>query len=194
MATNVTRRAGSRFSLAGLAMACAAALLLATPGSAYAFPDNGDSTLADNATHTYCYTSGFTTDASVGAYAMAVLGNTTDMDDLFPIDPPTCSFMETDVWWWELNLAAGVRGTRSCWLESPNGICTSSDLTLDYAELDVGAFDWEDRRKTAVHEVGHSVGLDHDPDCAMMSGQVPDATLQWRTYCADEIADINAAY
>lgn len=178
-----------------IVVACIASVL-GVPSPASAFPDNGDRTLADNALHTYCYTSGFTTDASVASYAMAVLGNTTDMDDQFPIDPPTCTFMETDAWFWEMNLAPGVRGSRICWLESPAGICTSSDLTLDYAQLDIGAFDWEDRRKTAVHEVGHSVGLGHDavPTGAMMSGQVPDATLQWRTYSAANISDINAAY
>ncbi|HEX6681268.1 MAG TPA: hypothetical protein VF062_00620 [Candidatus Limnocylindrales bacterium] len=176
-----------------VAVTTVAALLL-MPGAAYAFPDNGDNTLADNATHTYCYTSSFNTDASVGAYAMSVLGNTTDMDDLFPIDPPFCAFMETDVWWHELNLAAGIRGSRSCWLESPVGICTSSDLTLDFAEIDIGSFDWEDRRKVAVHLVGYSVGLNDNGGCAMASGPVPDAALVWRTYCASDITDINGAY
>jgi hypothetical protein len=185
------KRAFTAFAVLGVLGVLAT--LFATPTPGMAFPDNGDSTLADNAVHTYCYTSGFTTDASVGGYAMAVLGNTTDMDDLFPITPSFCSYMETDVWWWELDLAAGIRGTRSCWLESPNGICTSSDVTLDYPQLDVGSFDWEDRRKTAVHEVGHSVGLDHG-GCAMISGQVPDASLTYRTFCTADINDINAAY
>src|SRR5688572_10300162 len=92
----------------GVAAAVIAVLMVAAPAAA-ALPENGDSTLADNGVHTYCYTTGFTTDASVGAYALAVLGNTTDMDDLFPIDPLTCAFNETDIWWHELNLAAGVR-------------------------------------------------------------------------------------
>src|SRR5262245_65897494 len=107
---------------AGL-VACAVMTLIATqsPAQANPFPNNGDSTVADNGLHTYCYTSGFTTDASVGSYAMSVLGNTTDMDDNFPIDPPTCWYDETDIWWWETNLNASQRGLRECYLESPNG-------------------------------------------------------------------------
>ena len=89
-------------------VACVVTTLIATQSPAHAnpFPNNGDSAVADNGLHTYCYTSGFTTDASVASYAMSVLGNTTDMDDLFPIGPSFCQFMETDVWWFETNLPA----------------------------------------------------------------------------------------
>jgi hypothetical protein len=181
-------------------MACVVTTLIATQSPAYAqLPNNGDSTVADNAVHTYCFTSGFTTDPSVGSYAMAVLGNTTDMDDLFPIDPPFCQFRETDVWWFESNLAAGTRGVRDCVdynLAASPDICTSSDVELDFAELDdaIDVDDWEDRRKTAVHEVGHSVGLDHDSISAMRQGEIPDTSLTWRTYSAADIADINSHY
>jgi hypothetical protein len=179
-------------------VACVLMALIATQSPAYAnpFPNNGDGTVADNGVHTYCYTSGFTTDASVGGYAMAVLGNTTDMDDLFPIDPPFCGdFEETDVWWWESDEPAGTRGVRDCRDSPPvNGICTSSDAFLDFAELDIGTNDWEDRRKTAVHELGHSIGLGHDTVSAMISGEIPDTSLTWRTYSAHDIAHIPGAY
>jgi hypothetical protein len=176
--------------------ACVVAAVIAMPSLAHAnpFPNNGDSTVADNSTHTYCYTSGFTTDRSVASYAMSVLDSTTDLTDLFPATPATCAFMETDVWWWESNQPAGIRGVRDCWLESPNGICTSSDIDLDFAELDNGTSDWEDRRKTAVHEVGHSIGLGHDTVSAMRSGEIPSTSLTWRRYSAHDIAHINGAY
>ena len=181
---------------AGL-VACVAAALLATQAPAHAtpFPGNGDSTFADNDLHTYCYTPGFTTDESVGSYGMWVLGDTTDMDHLFPLDPPTCHFMETDIWWWEADLPGTDRGVRDCWLESPAGICTSSDITLDFAQIDSGAAPvWEDRRKTAVHEVGHSIGLGHDNVSVMRQGEVPDSSLTWRRFSAHDIAHINGRY
>lgn len=174
-----------------------AAMVIGTQTAAQAnpFPNNGDSTFADNGLHTYCYTSGFTTDPSVASYAMDVLGDTTDMEDHFPTTPATCTYMETDVWWFESDLPASTRGVRDCWLESPNGICTSSDIDLDYAQLDLGGtLIWEDRRKTAVHEVGHSVGLGHDASSTMMSGPVPDASVTYRRYSAHDIAHINGRY
>lgn len=186
--------------LVWLAVASIVAAVVVMSAYANPFPNNGDLRVVGNATHTYCYTTGFTTDASVADYAMAVLGNTTDMTELLPIDPLNCgAFRETDVWWWEEDIVTpGVRGTRSCALDLSATICGSSDLTLDYAQLDVGSFDPEDRRKTAVHELGHSIGLGHDdpaaPLSAMMSGQVPDASLQWRTYSAHDITHINAQY
>ena len=179
-------------------MACVVTTLIATQSPAHAnpFPNNTDSTVADNGLHTYCYTSGFTTDASVASYAMSVLGNTTDMDDQFPIDPPFCQFMETDVWWFETNLTGTDRGIRDCWIESPTGTCTSSDIKLDFAQIDSGTGSvWEDRRKTAVHEVGHSVGLGHDTISAMKTGEIPDNSLTWRTYSAHDITfHINDEY
>ena len=54
--------------------------------------------------------------------------------------------------------------------------------------------DWEDRRKTAVHEVGHSVGLGHDTISAMKQGEIPDSSLTWRTFSADDITHINDEY
>jgi hypothetical protein len=177
-------------------VACVVTALIATQSPTYAnpFPNNGDATIADNAVHTYCYTSGFSTDTSVGSYAMDVVGDTTDVDDLFPGTPQFCSFMETDVWWWESDQPAGIRGVRDCWLESPNGICTSSDVDLDFAQLDIGIDDWEDRRKTAVHEVGHTIGLGHDTVSAMISGEIPDTSLTWRRYSAHDISHINGNY
>ena len=48
--------------------------------------------------------------------------------------------------------------------------------------------------QTAVHEVGHSVGLGHDTISAMKSGEITDTSLTWRTYSAADIADINSHY
>ena len=66
--------------------------------------------LADSSLHTYCFTAGFAAspDPSVGTYGMSVLDTTTDMtisDYGTPCDDNTA-----DVWWFSLNLAAGIRG------------------------------------------------------------------------------------
>jgi hypothetical protein len=181
---------------ARLAALLAGALALALPAvaSANVFPGNADATIADNGTHTYCYTSGFTTDQSVASYAMNVLDTTTDMSVIFGVPPSTCFYMDTDVWWWENDQPAGTRGLRRCWLESPEGICQSSDVFLDYAELNIGANDWEDRRKTSVHELGHTIGLGHTGLGAMISGEIPDTSITWRRYGAHDLGHINATY
>jgi hypothetical protein len=177
-----------------VAFVVTALVVMQVPAHANPFPNNADGTFADNGTHTYCYTSGFTTDRTVASYAMSVLGSTTDMNDLFPTTPQFCSFRETDVWWWEMNLPGNLRGQRTCEWESPASICKSSDLRMDFAELDLGDDDWYDRRKTAVHELGHSVGLGHDTISAMRSGEIPDTSLTWRRYSAHDISHINARY
>ncbi|MBP2338002.1 hypothetical protein JOF41_004180 [Saccharothrix coeruleofusca] len=155
------------------------------------FPNNYDSAVADGALHDFCTTTGFTTDRSVATYAMATLDDTTDMTDS---DLGGCTNLATDVWWWQEDLPAGLRGQRSCASHSSPGVCDSSDVKLDYAELDIGDNDWYDRRKTSVHELGHSVGLGHDTISAMISGEVPSTDLVWRRYSPHDIGHINAQY
>ncbi|PWK86926.1 hypothetical protein C8D88_10487 [Lentzea atacamensis] len=170
-----------------------AALSLVTAGVSQAnpFPNNYDSAVADSSLHTFCTTSGFTTDRTVATYAMSVLDLTTDMTDS---DLGGCSSFSTDVWWWQQDLPGTLRGERSCFSHSSPGVCDSSDVKLDYGQLDIGDNDWEDRRKTSVHELGHSVGLGHDTISAMISGEVPSTALQWRRYSAHDIAHLNAQY
>lgn len=178
------RRAAGTCALMALALVGAS-----TPAHADSFPGT---MYADGDNHTYCYTSTFTTDTSVGSYAMWVLAATTDMHRTYQ----SCT-SKTDVWWWQADLPGGVRGQWSCyaveawWLPH---VCETADVTLDFPELDKGADDWHDRRKTAVHEVGHSVGLDHDTVSAMRSGEIPSTSLQWRRYSAHDISHIDAAY
>lgn len=179
------------------ALPLAAALsLLMVNGIAHAnpFPNNYDNAVADSSLHTFCTTPGFTTDRTVATYAMSVLDDTTDMTDS---DAGGCTNRSTDVWWWEEDLPNTLRGQRRCFSHSSPGpprVCDSSDVKLDYAQLDIGPNDWYDRRKTSVHELGHSVGLGHDTISAMISGEVPSTALQWRRYSAHDIGHINAQY
>ena len=177
-------------------VACVVTTLIATQSPAHAnpFPNNGDSAVADNGVHTYCYTSGFTTDTSVAAMPWRCSATRPTWTTCSrSTRRPASSWRRTCGGWSQP--AGRHRGMRDCWLESPAGICTSSDIKLDFAEIDSGTgADWEDRRKTAVHEVGHSVGLGHDTISAMKSGEIPDSSLTWRRYSAHDIVHINGEY
>jgi len=172
------------------------ALGLASPAAADTFPGNYDLRLADDAIQTYCLTSTFFLEEHkvVPEYAMYWLDQTTQMSDM---SQGTC-VNSTDAKWYDANLPAGIRGERVCIVvgDIPS-VCDRSNITLDFAELDIGSLDWEDRRKTACHELGHSVGLNHHSSGAegcMLSGEVPSADVQWRRYTTHDVGHINAAY
>lgn len=155
----------------------------------------------DNSTLTYCFTEGFDNFQAVGNYAMSVLDSTTDITSQFPTTPEFCEFSQTDVWWWSSNLPAGVRGRTTCQLVAPwdGTICQGHEVFMDFAELDIGSLDWEDRRKTACHELGHVVGLQHNTANAtgscLINGEIPNANLQFRRYSAHHInSHINVRY
>lgn len=189
MAASAGRRWWRWWRCPALAVAAVASLGM-PPAGADTFPGNYDQALADNATHTFCLTSTFTTDPSVATYAMSVLDDTTQMTD----DRIASCTSITDVWWWQSNLPAGTRGQRVCVTYNSAGRCESADIDLDFGELDIGGNDWYDRRKTSVHEVGHSVGANHDSESAMITGEVPSTALQWRRYSSHDVGHINNAY
>ena len=95
------------------------------------------------------------------------------------------------------------RGTYKC-TDKSSGVCNAAVITLDFDALDSSdhsnGYDDEtvDRLKTAFHEVGHSIGLGHDPiNCkrsVMMQGPVPDARSQWVTFDDHDLAHVNSAY
>lgn len=176
-----------------IALILVAAFLAATSQhvAADTFPGNEDTRVADSFIHTFCYTTTFTTDTSVGSYAMGtVLDDTTDMRDSFH---SSCG-NTTDVWWIEGNLSGTLRGYRVCVVAISSSVCDRSNVYLDYAQLDIGSNDWHDRRKTSVHEIGHSVGLDHDTSSAMITGEVPSTALAWRRFSSHDIGHIDTQY
>jgi len=154
--------------------------------------------LADNEIHTYFYTTGFNSFRAVADYAMDTLDSTTDMVSQLPETPEFCEFRQTDVWWWSTNLAAGVRGQMSCAGWYTNGRCWSYDIDLDFTELDQSSLDWEDRQKTACHELGHTLSISHNTTdgagSCMISGEIPNANLQYRRYSSHHISHIAALY
>lgn len=174
-----------------VAVAAGAGLWLAAAAvQADTFPDNHHDGLADSSIHTYCFR-WYEGDENVGHYAMRnALDNTTDMSDVLH---STC-YDSTDVIFRDYNLAGGRRGQYQCKRYYSDGDCNSSEVVFDWAQLDIGSNDWYDRRKTSVHEVGHSVGCNHDSVSAMITGEIPSTALQWRRFSSHDLGHINANY
>ncbi|MFD0900786.1 hypothetical protein [Actinomadura sediminis] len=181
-----------------VALAAATAFAL-TPGAAQATPFP-ETWLADSRTHAYCFieSSGsnpwWHSQKEAVEYAMVEqLEKPTDM----VAKRESCA-SGTDVWWWKRDLGPGVRGEAQCMTWVSGNRCDSADIRLDFAELDKGGNDWHDRRKTAVHELGHTVGLGHHSpgahDCAMMSGEVPNTDVTWRRFHPHDRYHINQTY
>lgn len=175
-----------------LAIAFGGVLLVPSAAQATPFPETW---LADGNVHTYCFDASFTAaNRPVGTNAMNVLGNTTD----FSVSQDAACIAGSDVKWFQVNLPAGTRGQAQCMAFHPNGTCSTNDVRIDFPEIDIGVNDAQDREKTAVHEVGHTVGLGHHSpaahDCAMVSGELPSLDIKWRRYHAHDISHINAAY
>lgn len=173
-----------------LAMAITALTFFTTPSSADSFPDNHHDGLADSSTHTYCFQS-WVSDASVGHYAMRdILDDTTDMSDSYST---TCT-TSTDVVFRDVNLGGSLRGRYTCMTWYSNDRCNYSIVELDFAQIDIGSNDWHDRRKTSGHEVGHSVGTNHDTISMMISGSIPDTSVTWRRFSSHDITHVDASY
>lgn len=183
-----------------IALAAAFAGMVVIPGMAGATP-YPETMLPVDARHSYCYTADFTrgTDPNLGEAAMRELDVSTQMTVSF--EGFDCRLVElrrprvVDVWWWEIDLPAGGRGQWACQTLGPVGRCASANVIVDFAQVDVGVNDALDRQKTAVHEVGHSVGLDHHSpqahDCAMVSGEIPSTDVKWRRYDPHDVGHIN---
>lgn len=180
---------------ARLCVLAIAGLVLAWPAgfaAADTFPGNYDHRVADDAIHTYCLTSSFALEdhKQVAEYAMYYLDETTDMSD----SVQGC-LSYTDVWWYDVDLSGTLRGQRVCAkVGDIPSVCDRSNVSLDFPQLDIGTNDWEDRRKTSCHELGHSVGLDHDTVSCMITGEVPSTALQWRRYSTHDVGHINTQY
>ncbi len=66
----------------------------------------------------------------------------------------------TDVEWLDANLPFETRAQYVC-ANLSGSICLASEVTLDPAQINIGSNDPEDRKKSACHEAGHSVDLQH---------------------------------
>ncbi|MFP5308756.1 MAG: hypothetical protein ACLGIR_04165 [Actinomycetes bacterium] len=160
------------------------------PAIADPFPGTSDGRRADGTTHVYCYDNTVTI-TSAPSFGITNIDAQSDMVRSYS---STC-YSSTDVVFHEADLPGTVRGSRVCTKAISSTICDSSRVTFDYAQIDIGANDTEDRQKTACHEVGHSAGLGHASTDCMVSGEIPDTSLTWRTYREHSVVDhLNPTY
>ena len=150
---------------------------------------------ADGVGHTYCWGSGFNDALKDNAdAAMANLDAQTEMFDSFQA---SCDVVNTDIFWFDADLAGERRGESFCvtWI-TYGEICNSADVRLDPVKLNEGDDDNLDTTKTACHEVGHTVGLTHSSsgDDCMRSGEMPSTNVQWRRYNQHHVGHINGRY
>lgn len=188
----ISFRAGSALRRVGL-VAVLAAVVVATPAPVVADPFGiGGSTSgwrADDYNHTFCHGAGL--DAALFDNVDGRMANL-DVQTTFSDSLIGCSGV-TDVTFLDGNLATGYRGLYVC-NDLRVSTCWASTVTLDPAEINLGANDEHDTSKTACHEIGHSVGLTHGgtTDC-MRSGEAPSppATANVQ-YDAHHVGHINS--
>jgi hypothetical protein len=207
------RRRLQRLVCGGLA--AVAALAVTAPAMADPFgldtPTNnvnGVGAIPDNFGHTYCFDgAGWTTAwRNVVDSRMANLDAETSYWDSFL--GSTC-WGGNDVWFQLADLGPSLRGDYRCrwWNNGVDGIPNSGDDRCESAIIRLNSnsnvlTDDHQRRKTACHEIGHSVGLAHrlwgppDPrpdywnDC-METGRV-DPGAQWERYNPHHEAHANS--
>jgi len=136
----------------------------------------------DNFEHTFCW--GFTFgDADLRDAATFAMGNL-DTQTLYFDTGVACS-SATDVIW-ESEPALGARGDWTCLATNAVGECERSRVRLNPTQLANN----NNRRKTACHEGGHSVGLTHvdNGDDCMRNGAVNGG---FETYNAHHVSHMN---
>ncbi|SDU18415.1 hypothetical protein SAMN04488563_0472 [Jiangella alkaliphila] len=169
-------------------------LVAPTAANATPYPDGE---LADSAGHAFCFTPSFDNypeHRTRVTWAMSRLDTQTDLFDI----RETC-VAGTDLWWWRSDLPGNLRGTYSCWERTPTNRCDSANINMDFPEINQGpANDVYDQQKTALHEIGHSVGLGHHSpsahNCVMISGEIPSSSLTWRSFHSHDVSHINATF
>jgi hypothetical protein len=161
-----------------------AAGLAVTAGPVGADPYGGCNTTTgcrpDNRLHTYCFTTSMNNRPGLRAAANYAMGNLRDQAG-YRIDRQACNAGSLDIRFVS-NTAITARGDYLCLerLTPGSNTCARSRIRLNPNNL---ANDLN-RRKTACHEVGHSVGLQHGDrksDC-MRNGHVTSGHQRYNAH------------
>lgn len=140
----------------------------------------------DRGSHTYCYGDGFTWTGTADG-AMGWLEDQTLVDTTFHSSCTT----RTDVVW-NLESIDGVFGMAICYERTEDGgYCDQYDVYLNSGLIVDADHPSSQRRKTACHELGHTVGVRHYANesypgadtshSCLRSGPVPTADQAWHT-------------
>lgn len=162
-------------------------------------PDGGAP--PDGSAHTYCW------GVQVYGGVNADIFDNVDAAEYNALQGPTvvnvifesCDYSggtETDVVWLTENLPGSDRGSARC-EDYDNGKCDQYYSSLDLAEIAEGPDDELDETKTACHELGHTVGLNHHPssgDWGCMRSGPSGTALSWRRYVDHHVDHINAHF
>ncbi|HVQ96310.1 MAG TPA: hypothetical protein VMU51_35155 [Mycobacteriales bacterium] len=191
-------RTSARRLLACVALAVAGALGVAGTASADPFGldtpthnEPGVGSIPDSTIHTFCFSGAGWTAAWQAIVNSRMLN--LDVQTVYEGATVACD-AATDVTF-ELNSTMGARGDSRCVTWNAVGFCDAAIVRLN-SNAAVLPNDHQ-RRKTACHEIGHTVGLAHGDDTAtfwndcMLSGTVA-AGNQWEQYNAHHVAHINS--
>lgn len=165
-----------------------AALVVAFSSGLVASPAQGDPDFSegrpDKGVHSYCFTDGFT---SVGTAndTMQRIENQTPAE----VRREGCD-NETDVRWSNREIP-GAFGAATCYNRNTSGTCASFTLRLNNSNIETSSHPASQRRKTACHEAGHTLGVSHyagndlpgydtEHSC-LRTGYVGDPDQPWHT-------------
>lgn len=188
--TTFGRRWRARTGWTAAALALAAALIVPAPSAlADAYGTGGADTgyLPDSADQTWC-----TYPSLVDAWYTPIkdslnnLDSQTDMTDTYvsgcgPYTDAIFSLSNSS------SMGAGVRGSTQCTAFTGGGRCETAQIKLNTQLLT----DYTQRRKTACHELGHSVGLSHG---STYGGCMVSGVSSNSTYSSHHVSHINATF